>query len=143
MFNDGDMKRDFTYIDDIVPGVIAALDSPPDAASGVPHRLYNIGNRRPESLMRLIAVLEDSLGLKAEINFRPLQPGDVKETCADIAAIQRDLGYAPTTPIDGRRSAFRGLVQGLSQHRSAARHHRRLTAAQWRARQDSNLRPRD
>ena len=100
VFNDGDMKRDFTYIDDIVPGVIAALDSPPDAASGVPHRLYNIGNRRPEPLMRLIAVLEDSLGLKAEINFRPLQPGDVKETCADIAAIQRDLGYAPATPID-------------------------------------------
>ena len=73
VFNDGDMKRDFTYIDDIVPGVIAALDSPPDAAGGVPHRLDNIGNQRPEPLMRLIAVLEDSLGLKAEINFRPLQ----------------------------------------------------------------------
>ena len=100
VFNDGDMKRDFTYIDDIVPGVIAALDSPPDAAGGVPHRLDNIGNQRPEPLMRLIAVLEDSLGLKAEINFRPLQPGDIRETCADISAIRRDLGYAPATPID-------------------------------------------
>ena len=100
VFNDGDMKRDFTYIDDIVPGVIAALDSPPDAAGGVPHRLDNIGNQRPEPLMRLIAVLEDSLGLKAEINFRPLQPGDIRETCADISAIRRDLGYAPATPIN-------------------------------------------
>ena len=100
VFNDGDMKRDFTYIDDIVPGVIAALDSPPDAAGGVSHRLDNIGNQRPEPLMRLIAVLEDSLGLKAEINFRPLQPGEIRETCADISAIRRDLGYAPATPID-------------------------------------------
>ena len=100
VFNDGDMKRDFTYIDDIVPGVIAVLDSPPDAAGGVPHRLDNIGNQRPEPLMRLIAVLEDSLGLKAEINFRPLQPGDIRETCADISAIRRDLGYAPARPID-------------------------------------------
>ena len=100
VFNDGDMKRDFTYIDDIVPGVVAALDAPPDAATGVPHRLYNLGNDRPEPLMRLIAVLEESLGRKAEIDFQPLQPGDVEETWADISATRRDLGFAPATPID-------------------------------------------
>ena len=100
VFNDGDMRRDFTYVDDVVPGVVAALDNPPDAAGGVPHRLYNLGNERPEPLMRLIAVLEESLGRKAEIDFRPLQPGDVKETCADISASRRDLGFDPRTPID-------------------------------------------
>lgn len=100
VFNDGDMKRDFTFIDDVVPGVAAALDNPPDAAGCVPHRLYNIGNNRPEPLMRLIAILEDSLGTKAKIDFRPMQPGDVKETCADISESRRDLGFAPVTPID-------------------------------------------
>ncbi len=100
VFNNGDMKRDFTFIDDTVRGVIAALDNPPSAESGPPHRLYNIGNRRSEPLMRLIEVLESCLGRKAEINFRPMQPGDIKETCADISAIGRDLGYKPTTPID-------------------------------------------
>lgn len=99
-FNGGDMKRDFTYVDDVVPGVVTALDNPPDAASGVPHRLYNIGNNRPEPLMRLIAILEDSLGTRAKIDFRPMQPGDVKETYADISASRRDLGFAPVTPID-------------------------------------------
>ena len=100
VFNDGDMKRDFTFIDDVVPAVAAALDNPPYAASGVPHRLYNIGNNRPEPLMRLIAILEDSLGTRAKIDFRPMQPGDVKETCADISESRRDLGFAPVTPID-------------------------------------------
>ena len=100
VFNDGDMKRDFTYIDDAVPGVAAALDNPPDAAGRAPHRLYNIGNERPEKLMRLIAVLEDAIGRKAKIDFRPMQPGDVKETCADISASRRDLGFAPATAIE-------------------------------------------
>ena len=100
VFNDGDMKRDFTYVDDVVPGVVAALDNPPDAAAGVPHRLYNLGNDCPEKLMRLVAVLEESLGRKAEIEFRPMQPGDVKETWADISASRRDLGFAPATPIE-------------------------------------------
>ena len=99
VFNNGDMKRDFTYIDDIVAGVIAALDHPP-ASNATPHRLYNIGNNRAEPLMRLIQVLEGALGAKAKIDFAPMQPGDVKETFADIAAIQRDLGFTPTTPID-------------------------------------------
>ena len=100
VFNNGDMKRDFTYIDDIVCGVVAALDNPPVIDGAAPHRVYNIGNHRSEPLMRLIEVLETALGAKAEINFEPMQPGDVKETYADISAIQRDLGFAPTTPID-------------------------------------------
>ena len=99
VFNNGEMKRDFTYIDDIVAGVIGALDNPP-SSNAAPHRLYNIGNNRSEPLMRLIAVLEQALGAKAKIDFAPMQPGDVKETFADISAIQRDVGFKPTTPID-------------------------------------------
>jgi UDP-glucuronate 4-epimerase len=101
VFNHGDMKRDFTYIDDIVSGVIAALDHPPaDDGGAAPHRVYNIGNHRSEPLMRMIGLLEQALGRKAVIDFQPMQPGDVKETFADIDAISRDLGYRPTTPID-------------------------------------------
>jgi UDP-glucuronate 4-epimerase len=105
VFNDGDMRRDFTYIDDIVAGVLAALDAPPtddggDDGEAAPHRLYNIGNNRAEELMRFIAVLEAAIGAKATIEVAAMQPGDVKETYADIAAIQRDLGFAPTTPIE-------------------------------------------
>ncbi|MBP5858865.1 SDR family NAD(P)-dependent oxidoreductase [Marivibrio halodurans] len=106
VFNNGDMRRDFTFVRDIVAGVLAVLDGPPadggEAAGpdGVPHRVYNIGNNRPEPLMRMIEVLEDALGIKAEIDFQPMQPGDVRETYADISAIARDFGYAPTTPID-------------------------------------------
>jgi UDP-glucuronate 4-epimerase len=101
VFNHGDMKRDFTFIDDIVTGVVAALDHPPpNGRAGAPHRLYNIGNHKSEPLMRLIEVLERALNRKATIDFQPMQPGDVKETYADITAIHRDLGYSPTTPID-------------------------------------------
>ncbi len=103
VFNHGDMKRDFTYIDDVTEGVLAALDRPPrDGGDGSlgPHRVYNIGNHRAEDLMRFIAVIEDATGRKAEIRFEPMQPGDVKETYADIAAIGRDLGFAPRTPIE-------------------------------------------
>ncbi len=101
MFNRGDMKRDFTYVDDIVKGVLAALDHPPAGGGGAaPYRLYNIGNNRPEPLLRFIEVLEAAIGKKAVVELAPMQPGDVKETFADIAAIQRDLGFAPSTPID-------------------------------------------
>lgn len=101
VFNRGDMERDFTYIDDIVAGVIAALDRPPaEFAGGVPHRLYNIGNNHPEPLLRMIAVLEDALGCKAQRVLLPMQPGDVRATYADITAIQRDLGFRPTTGIE-------------------------------------------
>tara|TARA_R110002167_G_scaffold249468_5_gene455661 strand:+ start:946 stop:1920 length:975 start_codon:yes stop_codon:yes gene_type:complete len=100
VFNHGDMKRDFTYVDDIVSGVLRAYDTPPKAEEGLPHRVYNIGNHRSEPLLKLISVLEDALGRKAERQFEPMQIGDVKETYADLTAIERDLGYAPTTTIE-------------------------------------------
>lgn len=106
VFNQGRMKRDFTYIDDIITGVVAALDNPPTddgtvkaGGSIAPHRLYNIGNNRSEELMDMIAAIEAACGRKAALDFQPIQPGDVLETHADIDAISRDLGYAPTTPI--------------------------------------------
>jgi len=98
--NQGEMQRDFTYIDDIVAGVLAALDRPPTGADGAPHRLYNLGNHRPVELRHFVAVLERALGQKAEIRLAPLPPGDVVRTCADIAASQRDLGFEPKTPIE-------------------------------------------
>ena len=101
VYNNGDMKRDFTFIDDIVAGVIASLDNPSVSVNGqAPCRLYNIGNHRSEPLMRMIGLIEEALGKKAEIDFQPMQPGDVKESFADIDAISADLGYKPTTPID-------------------------------------------
>ena len=98
VFNRGDMKRDFTFVDDIVTGVVAALDNPPPAEA--PHRLYNVGAGRPEPLTRMIELLEEALGRRAERILEPMQPGDVQETWADIGAIERDLGYAPATPIE-------------------------------------------
>ena len=107
VFNNGDMYRDFTYIDDIIAGVIACLDNPPpddgtEKAGGSvkPHRLYNIGNHKSEHLMKVVGILEEECGRKAEIDFQPMQPGDVRQTYADIEAISRDLGYAPTTSIE-------------------------------------------
>jgi UDP-glucuronate 4-epimerase len=100
VFNHGDMKRDFTFIDDIVAGVLAALDRPPSAEAGARHRRYNLGNHRAEPLMRFIAEIERATNRKAIIEFEPMQPGDVKETYADIEASRRDLGFTPRTPID-------------------------------------------
>ncbi len=100
VFNHGDMERDFTYIDDIVAGILAALDQPPVDEGAPPHRVYNIGNHRSEPLLRLIEVLETAIGRKAERQLEPMQPGDVRATYADIAATQRDLGFQPATPID-------------------------------------------
>jgi len=100
VFNNGDMRRDFTFIDDIVNGVIGCLDGPAEPANGkMPHRVYNIGNHRSEMLMDFIGILEESLGRKAEIAFHPMQPGAVKETYAAIAATRRDFGFEPKTPI--------------------------------------------
>ena len=107
LYNGGEMRRDFTYIDDIVAGVVACLDSPPrdDGAikaggSDSPHALYNIGNSRSEDLMRVVELLEQATGQKALLDPQPMQPGDVKETFADISAIERDHGFRPTTTID-------------------------------------------
>ena len=107
VFGEGNMRRDFTSIDDIVTGVVAALDNPPpdDGAekaggSRTPHRLYNIGNNRSEELTRMIEIIEAACGKKAERRLMPMQQGDVRDTYADISAIQRDLGFEPTTAID-------------------------------------------
>lgn len=97
VFNNGDMARDFTYVDDIVDGVIRALDRP--ATGTPPHVVYNLGNHRSERLMDFIAAIEAAMGRKAEINFEPMQPGDVPVTYADIDATQAALGYEPRTPI--------------------------------------------
>ena len=101
IFNNGDMRRDFTYVDDVVRGVLAVLDAPPASVSGsAPHRLYNIGNNRSEPLLRYVELLEKAIGRRAEKELAPMQPGDVKETYADIEAIRRDHGFEPKTSID-------------------------------------------
>ncbi len=107
VFNHGRMKRDFTYIDDIVTGIVASLDHPPPddgtakpGGSLAPHRLYNIGNSRSEELTRMIALLEKACGRQATVELLPMQPGDVAETYADIDAIHRDHGFIPNTTIE-------------------------------------------
>src|SRR5689334_3936358 len=101
VFNHGDMMRDFTFIDDIVAGIVAALDHPPSGANGAaPHKRYNLGNHRAEALLHFIELIERATNRKAIIAFEAMQPGDVKETYADIAAAQQDLGFHPRTAID-------------------------------------------
>jgi len=111
IFNQGKMKRDFTYIDDIVEGVVRVTvnipvsdtnwdsDKPDSATSYAPYRIYNIGNNSPIELMKFIEVLEDCLGKKAEKNLLPMQPGDVHETCADVDDLI-NIGFKPSTPIE-------------------------------------------
>jgi UDP-glucuronate 4-epimerase len=112
VFNHGRHSRDFTYIDDIVEGVIRTLDrvpgpdpafdplQPSPASSAAPYRVYNIGNHRPVQLSRYIELIEQSLGRTAEKRLLPLQPGDVPDTEADVAALMRDTGYQPETPVE-------------------------------------------
>jgi UDP-glucuronate 4-epimerase len=100
VFNFGDMKRDFTYIDDIVAGVVACLAAPPRVTDAPRHRIYNLGNHRPEALMHFIRVLERALGREAKLLLEPMQPGDVKETYADIDSARRDFGFDPKTTIE-------------------------------------------
>ena len=112
VFNYGKHRRDFTYVDDIAGGVVAALDriaapdpgwdgdNPDPATSKAPYRLYNIGNNRPVELMRYIEVLENCLGRKAEKNLLPLQVGDVPDTWADAEDLVREVGYRPSTPVE-------------------------------------------
>lgn len=106
VYNHGDMRRDFTFIDDIVNGVVLALDRPPaddnrEKPGGftTPHRLYNIGNNHPEQLTDLIQTIEKACDRRAKINLLPMQDGDVYQTAADIDDISRDLGFVPTTPV--------------------------------------------
>ena len=112
VFNHGKMKRDFTYVDDIVEGIVRLIDNvpkpnpgwngdePDSATSYAPYKLYNIGNNNPVELMTFIEVLEDCLGVKAVKNLLPLQPGDVPATYADINDLTRDVGFKPSTPIE-------------------------------------------
>lgn len=101
IFNNGDMRRDFTYIDDIVAGVLAVIDNPPEAAEGtLPNRVYNLGNHRSEPLMRFVELIEEACGREAIREFAEMQPGDVKETYADIGPAQRDLGFEPRISIE-------------------------------------------
>ncbi|QLQ28730.1 NAD-dependent epimerase [Pseudoxanthomonas mexicana] len=112
VFNHGHHTRDFTYVDDIVEGVIRTLDrvpgpdpaydplAPTPASSLAPYRVYNIGNHQPVQLLRYIEVLENCLGRKAEKRLLPMQPGDVPDTEADVEALRRDTGYSPATPIE-------------------------------------------
>jgi UDP-glucuronate 4-epimerase len=120
VFNHGRHSRDFTYVDDIVEGVIRTLDrvpgpdpdfdplAPSPATSAAPYRVYNIGNNQPVELLRYIEVLEEALGRKAQLNLLPLQPGDVPDTAADVVALQRDTGYSPSTPIETGIGRFVG-----------------------------------
>jgi UDP-glucuronate 4-epimerase len=112
VYNNGNHKRDFTYVDDIAEGVVRACEriaqpdpawsgaAPDPATSRAPYRLYNIGNRQPVELLRYIEVLEQCLGRKAQKRFLPLQPGDVPDTCADVEDLVREVGYRPATPVE-------------------------------------------
>lgn len=118
VFNEGRMQRDFTYVDDIVEGVVRTADRiaapdpnwsgdrPDPAASFAPYRVYNIGNNQPVELMRLIETLETCLGEKAVKNLLPMQPGDVPATYADVEDLTRDVGFKPSTPIEAGVEQF-------------------------------------
>jgi UDP-glucuronate 4-epimerase len=109
VYNNGDMLRDFTFIDDIVQGIVKLLDHPPipdsnrnldPSTSHAPYKIYNIGNNSPVRLMDFINTLEKLIGKKANIEFLPMQPGDVKETYADISDLQKAAGFSPATPLE-------------------------------------------
>ncbi len=100
VYNHGDMQRDFTYIDDVIEGVLRVMRQAPAPAVGAPYKLYNIGNNRPVTLTRFIEVVETALGQTAQKNFLPMQPGDVPITYADVDDLMRDVGFRPTTPIE-------------------------------------------
>ena len=104
VYNNGDMKRDFTYIDDIVDGIEKAVERLPSKVAGdhnsdAAYKVYNIGNNNPENLMDMIDHLEGALGQKAVTNMLPMQPGDVYSTFADIDSLSADTGYKPTTDL--------------------------------------------
>lgn len=127
VFNYGKHRRDFTYIDDIVEGIIRVLDrvpagnpdwsgAEPDAAtSQAPYRLYNIGNNQPVELMEYIGCLEDCLGKKAEMDMLPLQPGDVPDTFADVSELVEETGYMPSTPVAEGVARFVEWYRGFYQ----------------------------
>lgn len=118
VFNNGHHRRDFTYVDDIVEGVIRVMDrtpipnlvwsgnSPDPATAKAPYRIYNIGNHQPVLLSDFIATLEKVIGRKAKLEMKPMQPGDVPDTFADVADLQRDVGFSPNTTLEEGLSHF-------------------------------------
>jgi UDP-glucuronate 4-epimerase len=125
VFNEGRMRRDFTYVDDVVEGVLRASERvpapnpqwdggrPDPGSSTAPYRLYNIGNSEPVDLMHVIATLEAALGRKAQLELLPMQPGDVPETYADVADLARDVGFKPATPIEDGIARFVTWYRGF------------------------------
>jgi UDP-glucuronate 4-epimerase len=123
VFNQGQMRRDFTYIDDIVEGVVRCLDKPATAdpafdplqpnpaTAAAPHRLFNIGNAQPEELLRFITLLEKALGREAIKRFEPMQPGDVVATAADTSALEAWVGFRPSTPLEQGLERFAAWVK--------------------------------
>jgi UDP-glucuronate 4-epimerase len=127
LFNYGKMRRDFTYVDDIVEGVVRVLDRPPrpdprwsgdrpdPSSSSAPYHVYNIGNNRPVELLRLVELLETCLGRKAVTKLLPMQPGDVPETFADVDDLAGDVGFQPSTPIEEGIARFVAWYRGYHQ----------------------------
>jgi UDP-glucuronate 4-epimerase len=116
VFNYGDMYRDFTYIDDIVGGVLPLIEnSPVLGMRDAPYKLYNIGNNRPEKLLDFIAAIENALGKNAVKEFHPMQPGDVYQTYADVTDLVHDVGFKPETPIDEGIRRFVEWYKGFYQ----------------------------
>jgi UDP-glucuronate 4-epimerase len=128
LFNHGDMRRDFTFVDDVAEAVVRLVDKPPagnpawrgdnpdPASSAAPWRVYNIGNNRPEELKTLVAAIEQEVGRKAVCEMLPMQPGDVPETYADITELQAAIGFAPRTPL---AQGIRQFVSWYRAYRSA------------------------
>lgn len=118
VYNHGNMKRDFTYIDDVVEGVVRTMENPPvsqdhlEGPTCAPHRVYNIGNNQPVDLSRLIQLFEEKLGKKANMRLLPMQPGDVPITYADVECLAQAVGYRPRTPIEEGVSRFVDWYRG-------------------------------
>ncbi len=129
VYNDGDMYRDFTYIDDIVTGILRVVDhipagnmawdgmNPDPSSSPAPYRVYNIGNHTPVKLLEFIKLLEETLDTKAKINFMPIQPGDVYKTFADVSHLEKDISYRPQTPL---KQGIRQFVEWYKAYRNIA-----------------------
>jgi len=118
VFNDGKMKRDFTYIDDVVFAITSLIDKIPEqknewksttsdpSSSTGPYRIYNVGNSKPANLIEMIEILEEKLGIKAIKNFLPMQPGDMESTYADVSDLQQLISYQPSTTLEKGISQF-------------------------------------
>jgi UDP-glucuronate 4-epimerase len=106
VYNFGDMKRDFTYIDDVIEGIVRVLHKPSPVGDQAPYKIYNIGNHSPVELLTFIEIVEKNLGKVAQKNFLPMQPGDVLSTYADVEDLMQDVGFQPKTPIEQGISQF-------------------------------------